>query len=318
LRYYDDYYLNTVYDLNREKISLSIFNKNRTSANYNSFILGSSRTIAFKTKDWNRFLNKEEFRPFVFDAYTESLQGITSKVEYLEQSGVKIDNVLIVICSDVTFSKDPKFKNLYWNLKHPSLSGNSYIEYYFTFIKTFFSKSFFVKYYDYKIFNKKRNYMSDVFNFWYITNDKISNDLYVDDQELKIIADSAGYYKKNENSFYVRAEKEVICSKQITNQDILQLKKIIRIFNRHNTNYRIIISPLYDQKRINPADLKKLTDFFGKEYVYDFSGKNEITMTKHNYIDNSHFRYHVGRMIMKEIYVDKTSSTGRLSVEIQD
>ena len=36
--------------------------------------------------------------------------------------------------------------------------------------------------------------------------------------------------------------------------------------------------------------------------IADFSGKNIFTDNKHNYIDNSHFRYRVGKQIMQKIY----------------
>jgi hypothetical protein len=299
---YDNFYLNTFCQLNRENISLRIYNKFAKTNNYNSFVFGSSRTLAFKTNDWGHCTNSTNFHPFVFDASNESIEGITSKIEYLHRNGSTIKYALIIICSDVTFSKDVSHKKEHWYIKHPLLSNNSKVEYYFTFFKTYLQNGFFIKYIDYKIFKKEREYMLNYLDFRQTHNDSFTNDLFIDDQELNIKNDSLDYYERHKNNFYKRPEQESLCHEQIDINNIQQLKKIKDIFNQQQTYYKIIISPLYDQKKLNPIDLQKLKDIFGKENVFDYSGKNEITENKYNYFESSHYRYRVGQKIMQDIY----------------
>jgi hypothetical protein len=53
---------------------------------------------------------------------------------------------------------------------------------------------------------------------------------------------------------------------------------------------------------MNVNDLRYLTNLFGKENVYDFSGINEYTESIYNYYENSHYRPYVADEIMKKLY----------------
>ncbi len=61
---------------------------------------------------------------------------------------------------------------------------------------------------------------------------------------------------------------------------------------------------MYDQIPLEKEQLNLLYDIFGKENVYDFSGKNEFTESVFNYYENSHYRPHVAAEIMDIIYED--------------
>ena len=80
------------------------------------------------------------------------------------------------------------------------------------------------------------------------------------------------------------------------------LKSIKAVFEKDKTNYEIVISPVYDQQRLNTKDLNQLQEIFGKEYVHDFSGKNSITDNVYNYYETSHYLPSVADTIMKIIY----------------
>ena len=74
------------------------------------------------------------------------------------------------------------------------------------------------------------------------------------------------------------------------------------VFRRKGTNCHVVVSPLYDQVRLNPSDLAALEDIFGAERVHDYSGVNAITADRHNYYEPYHYRPTVARHIMQEIY----------------
>ena len=73
----------------------------------------------------------------------------------------------------------------------------------------------------------------------------------------------------------------------------------------NKTNYRIIISPLYNQIKLNNQDLDYLKQLFGKDNVFDFSGINKFTKDYNNYYESSHYRPHIAREIMQLIYHDE-------------
>ncbi|MCX6296671.1 MAG: hypothetical protein NTX97_11510, partial [Bacteroidetes bacterium] len=77
------------------------------------------------------------------------------------------------------------------------------------------------------------------------------------------------------------------------------------ILKSHNTQYKIVISPLYNQEKLDPGDLNYLVNLFGGENVFDFSGINFITNDFHNYYETSHYRPFVCDYILNIIYSKK-------------
>ena len=75
IKTYDNYSNNLKVIPNRDFISTEVYLKNRKIYHYNSFIFGSSRTMAYKTNDWRKYIDSTS-RPFLFDASGESLFGI--------------------------------------------------------------------------------------------------------------------------------------------------------------------------------------------------------------------------------------------------
>jgi hypothetical protein len=61
---------------------------------------------------------------------------------------------------------------------------------------------------------------------------------------------------------------------------------------------------MYDQIYFNQFDLKKLTDIFGAENVYDFTGQNEFTSDIANYYDNYHYKPLCSSKILQKVYVE--------------
>jgi hypothetical protein len=101
LRNYDDY-SNQFIAPNRDYVSTTMFIKNYKKYNYNSFIFGSSRTIAFRPNSWRKYLGDNSI-PFMFDASNESIYGIYTKLKYLDSINVKLKNVLIILDRDASF-----------------------------------------------------------------------------------------------------------------------------------------------------------------------------------------------------------------------
>ena len=137
-------------------------------------------------------------------------------------------------------------------------------------------------------------------NVW--KHDMRSNQVsyYVYDEELKNDPDS--YYAGKLKLFYKRDSIQKISEPSLHTEQKALLKSILSILTLHKTNYKIIISPLYDQIKMNQADLDYLKMLFGAENVFDFSGINPITSDYHNYYETSHYRPFICDSILGIIY----------------
>src|SRR5450759_4335697 len=83
VRNYPSYYNSgdTAYiSLNRDYVNTTTFDMYYSINNYNSFILGNSRSIYYDVKDWKTHLNSSN-SCFHYDAYGENLYGVYKKVK---------------------------------------------------------------------------------------------------------------------------------------------------------------------------------------------------------------------------------------------
>jgi hypothetical protein len=286
---------------NRDFISTEVYIRNKEKYHYDSFIFGSSRTLAFETNTWKRNLKNSDAHPFKFDASGETIFGIHSKIKYIDEKRDIIKSALLVFDSDVTFSRDTDSKGHLF-IKHPTPAKTSWVHFYTEFLKSYFNGKFLVSYYLYKITGDYYPFMQGVIEFRKIKYDTISNDLYIIDQEKEHKKDTVGYFKMRKKIFYDRSNSYRCTKPSINPRQIVLLADIKRIFAKHRANYKIIISPLYDQLCFNKSDLLTLQNIFGVKTVYDYSGINEYTNSMYNYYETQHYIPAVGEKIMQEIY----------------
>jgi hypothetical protein len=250
---------------------------------------------------WESFL-KDSSKPFHFDTYGESLLGVCGKVKYLDRRNVKIKNALL-ICDDELLSKTEKEYDLV-HIKRPEISGESNFIYHSSYLKIYFTNFFFFKQLDFIFSRKLKNYMRDIFFFepGDIKAESYSNDYIFQKSDSILKINSAGYYLSRKSEFYERPQKQVISKPVIHEKQIVMLKEMKRIFDKDNTRLKIVISPVYDQKKINEADIKILKDIFGYNAIYDYSGKNAITDSIGNYYETIHYRPSAAQKILTDIY----------------
>ncbi|HSZ71653.1 MAG TPA: hypothetical protein VK750_03185 [Cytophagaceae bacterium] len=298
VRPHDEFYFSEV-GLNEDYVATERYLKQGSAGRYNAFILGSSRAgSGFNAMHWQEKIGKDK-RVFSYAASNESIYGIYGKLRLLDEKGDSIKNVLLVICGDFTFARTSNHSH-YLFIKHPAVSKGSMKYFQESFLKAYVLTGFFVPYLDYKIFHTKRAYMNAFLKFDRPSNTTIYGAFQAYDREEKILKNEEAYYRHT--PFYERPEVIAPYGVQINAAAKVYLTDIMEIFRKHHTDYKIIISPLYDQKRMNEKDVEQLYRIFRKENVYDFSGKNEITNNKFNYYEKSHYRFHVGDSILKVIY----------------
>ncbi len=299
---YDDYYKNNFATLNRELVCLKLFEKNVESVKYNSYIFGSSRSQAYKVPEWKKHLDSNAVG-FHFDSSGEGIYGIYNKIRYIKSNGLPINNALIIL--DYDTMKTQKNRKGYLFISPPELSLESEFAFYKEFLISNFNPTFIIGYIDYKIFNEYRSYMSDLFN--HSKYDNVSNNITADlyyGYDKMIQEDKESYYDNlvKKGIFYDRSDKKLLTEEIISKDEVTLLKDIQNLLNKDGTKYKIVISPLYDERKLSQERLHLLKNIFGDSNVYDFSGKNKYTASIYNYYEDSHYRPHVSNEIMDEIY----------------
>ncbi len=299
---YDNYYRDNFVTLNRDYVCTRTYEKFRKKKKFNAFIFGSSRSHAYKTPQWKMHLPDNAI-PFHYDSSGEGVYGVSKKIEYIDELGDTIEHALIII--DRKFIKYTKNKKGHLFMTSPSLSKESWVSFYTTFIKASLNLKFLAAYIDYSLFKVHRSYMGNLIRHtkYPHTVNKYTCDMYYGyDKHLK--EDAQGYYNVllKKGVFYSRPRKKKIKKVKITKLEVKQFKAISKIFKKHKTDYRIVISPMYDQIPFEKSQLQLLHKIFGKDYVFDFSGKNTFTENIRNYYETSHYRPHVANKIMKIIY----------------
>lgn len=284
---------------NRDFVSTETFLKNYKNQNYNSFIFGSSRTMAFNPKGWQNYLPKNA-NPFSFDASGETLFGMEKKISFLDELDVSIENVLLVICPDITLKTTTNsLGHIY--IKDPRTSKENKIAFHLQFLKSFFNTDFLYAFLKYKVTGKIEPFMYNYIEERKIQYHPINNHLVIMDKEEEINNNEYKYYSERKDIFDIKSDSTQY-QKQIEDPQIKLLESIQSIFQKHNTNYKVIISPLYNKIKISEVDLRQLEKIFGSKNVFDFSGINEFTLDRTNYYEQSHYRPKLGNRIMERIY----------------
>ena len=141
-----------------------------------------------------------------------------------------------------------------------------------------------------------------------ISYDNITNELQFKGYD-NLIAENKYYTKERRAVFYERDSVLSFSNPIIGHSQKEILKDILNVFSKNNTNYKIIINPLYDQKKFAQEDLSYLKSLFNAKNVFDYSGINEITNDYTNYYEVSHYLPRITKGILNDIYDNKIKPT---------
>lgn len=293
---YSDYSYS--FNVNRAYVSTEMFLKNYKKQKYNSFIFGSSRVFGYHASSWQQHLGGSA-RVYSFDAYGEKISGVYHKLRFLDEKGVDIKNVLLCLDTDYTFRRREETPR-YLYIEHPLSSDISWFEFEREQFEAYLTPSFILAMYANKLFGIS----NELTNRYYSNNGGISYDTITNepgrpDLDRKIKTDTAYYDKVH---FYTVTEigepPYPIADKTMTKY----MEGIKAIFDKHKTDYRIVLNPLYSQAIFHSTDMSTMKRIFGADRIYDFTGRNDITKNKYNYYEESHFRPFIGDSIMNIVY----------------
>jgi hypothetical protein len=304
---YQSYYISDAVPgvtLDKDYVSTSTFNNNHPLYKYDSFIFGHSCSIFYEVKDWKPYI-AEESSCFHFDASGESLYGIYKKIKYMDRKNVPINNALVLFDYVTLTQIEPRKRHI--NAISPQLENNkNLVSFHLCFIKAFFTPQFMIAYFDYKISKEVKDYMKNNF----LLGDRpvhyelSSNEVSYPFAE-QLIKKGEYYTPERMEVFFHRDSIQVFEDPAIGKKQKNMLTEMNDIFIKNKTNFKIIINPCYDQRKINEKDYLYLVSLFGQERVFDFSGINEFTNDYSNYYEESHYRPHVAKEILKRIYYPK-------------
>ncbi len=296
-KHYNDPLINYNWDYNQTETLV----RNYSDRRYDSFIFGSSRSSAFITADWSKFIDSR--RMLHFAAMNESIYGIQRKFLFLSNERLPIRNALIILDAQLLAMPSNNTGHLF--IKHPKISGDSLITFHLTFFRAFIEIPYFIGYLDYKLFGKVRPVFRNRFGNGLLYN-PVSGDKLQVKLEKSIAENSEKYYKDRSSVFYPRNfSRHDYAAPVLKGLQLGYLRDIRRVLDENRTDYRIVISPNYDQKYLSPEDMAQLRQIFGVDQVYDYSGVNRFTSDIHHYYEDSHFRPVVARQILAEIYSGK-------------
>lgn len=285
-----------VVTLNRDYVSMEIFLAQFPEYQYDSFIFGNSRSLAYQIKDWQPHISSPQSKCFHFDAAAESIYGISQKFRYLKKQQIPIKNALIILDVETLQNTDDSKGHIF--MKHPLLSGKNRFTFQVEFIKAFLDLNFFKAYLAFVLFDKKLSPLNDIPWGYKCEN----NEIYFSHDEDLIAQNEEKFYKERKEIFYKRDTIQQYSKSVITEIQLKMLNEIAEKLQEDKSNYKLIINPLYDQKKMEISDIEKLKFIFGQENIFDFSGKNDITNNVHNYYESSHYRHFIARNILDNIY----------------
>ena len=263
---------------------------------WNSFLFGNSRARYWRIEDWEKALGPGNIG-YHYDAHSETLFGITKKIQYLDTKGVDIKNALLVI--DKSVLRETKSSDVHVFIVPPELVNNSnLLKFHYVNFSAFADYNFLKTYWEKEdSISTEQLVTGEYFDYDYSKNEITQN-------RIESLIEQGEYYTQDlyQRIFEGKQYPNYPSRVYIESKQLELLNEISRIFKKHNTQCKIVISPLYEQSKINAQDIETLKSIFGEGNVFDYSGANDYTNDYHNYYEGSHYRPLITKQLIKEIY----------------
>jgi hypothetical protein len=295
---YDNFNKRSFINKNRDYISSEMLMNNSRKYKYDSFVLGASTSLAFAPSVWKEFIHPDSLC-YSFDASGECLDGIWSKVKFLDTNSFQVNKALIILEANAftSFINDvPLF------MKHPEVYPSSKWFFHYASFLSFMELKFQVAILTHLLTGRFYPFMEETLIASSYEYDTITNEFYNIGLWEDIRRDSVGFYKKRANIFPRISDEFTEEKQQITDHHKDMLADIKEIFDKQKTDYRIIICPGLKRKSFNKEDLSVIVGIFGEKHVFDFSGINEFSENVGDYTDATHFKRYLARRMLEIAY----------------
>ncbi len=274
-------------ELNEDYCMLERFKDEYPKKHYNTFIFGSSRGALYRGDHMEHLFASKSY--FTYTVAQETIYGVAKKLEFLDRTGTDIKNVLITMDNDLLSTGSNSKGHLY--RKHPSLSGETWLDFQIANFMDVFNTEFISSYY-----KLKKTTQAD-----YELSIRDPYSLF----DTLIMRNRDSFYSARQPRFdqIIRTDSQRFNKNLIDEEVKTLLISIKHILDKHHTNYIILIHPMYDQIKMAPVDFKILQTTFDQNRIFDYSGINNITKSKYNYYEPMHYRRNIVDSLMDDMYV---------------
>ncbi len=287
-------------EVNRDYVSLEIFEAQNVAQRYDSFIFGSSRSFPFHCDDWQPYIGGG--KPFHYPAASENLYGIRAKLRYLDERGVSLSHVLFEVVDAALAGVTPRTDHLHRLPRR--ITGESWLEFQETFVAAYFTEFFFAKYIQYKVTGRVPTHAVSALGVHAgdFRIDPFTNDFFFEARERELAADPVAYYRRRADDFPVLGAPPPCADPVLSAQSRTYLREIRDLFAKHGTQYRVLISSVYGGACLDRGDLSGLREIFGEKSVLDLSGSNDLSNEATNFYDSTHLRPEAARRVLSALY----------------
>ena len=300
---YENYYTEREIPLalDRDYVSTMTYVQNRENCGYNSFIFGNSRSMYYPVADWQSHLG-DSARCYHFDASAESLYGVLKKVQLIDRKGDQLKNALFVIDASLLEQVRPQTDSHLFYVAPILENYHHLLGFHFAHWKTFLHLNFAYAVCDYCLSHEVKDYMvanhfMENYNVEYeLESNEVTEESF--EQAMRV----GTYYTPERLAVFEDAQTPGVGAAVIQEEQRILLFQLRDLLEKHQCDFKIVISPLYNQVQLNPEDLVQLQTIFGAHRVFDYSGVNSITADYRNYYEAAHYRPVVAQRIMDEIY----------------
>lgn len=264
----------------------------KDSVSYDSFILGSSRSDFYYVDDWKRYIG-DSASCFHFNQSGDNLLGAFQRLKYLYERFDAIDNVLLIMDHEFLSMVTPKEGPLFV-APYQVTDEKDFLSFHWSFFRTFYSVDYQKRYWS-------EGETDPSGGGYYIAE---LNELHKPEADMSIEKNPSLYYSSIPDMYklYKRDSVQTVGAPVIRDEQKRLLRSMANMMVDHNTDFRVIYSPLFDQVKLNPSDSLFLSRVFSPRCFFDFSGMNEYTADTLNYYENSHYRPLLCTKILKVVY----------------
>ena len=200
---------------------------------------------------------------------------------------MKIKNALLLFDHELLRVVSPKNGHLFRTSPIINTTVPQILKFYLDHLEQFYSPRFFLPYLINETTIGYYDFMNGIIEKDFPGINHQYNELNFDKIDKKI---NENFYDEDKITHFHESIRKGSVDQVIGKKQKNILIELKNIFERHNTDVKIVINPLVTLEKFNDSDLKYLRVLFGKENVFDFSGENEITTNFYNYYEKTHYR----------------------------
>ncbi len=261
--------------------SITCLNRNiKAGRTYDSFILGSSMSQAYKTSSWKQYLPPEA-SVFHLDASEETIQGMVDKLNYLERMGIKASNALIII-EEAMLHRVPVNDNFLFIRPSCITTDVNCLQFHLQFFNLYKNPTF-IKY---SLWPDK--FKDEMIHKRYATTilqthtDSTNENLFTAIDSI-IAGNPADYYTARRIRANYYCPPPAPEAPGITPDIERSLAQLAQCLKRHHTNYIVIVPPRFNRQLLHPYDRGTLDFYLGADRVHDLSRHHYSTLPQAYY-----------------------------------